>query len=184
MVYQLLTQYDAKNWTPGASAGRKVTGITIHWWGNPVGQTFDGIVDWFCNPRSSVTTSAHYVAEAGRVACIVNPDDVAWHAGDWGANVATIGIECNPRATDADYQTIGELVAYLRGIYGNVPLYPHRHWTQTTCPGVYDVDRIDAIARGSVVDVKPQAAADPTVKPIPQYTPDQQFFVDLGIALP
>jgi N-acetyl-anhydromuramyl-L-alanine amidase AmpD len=160
MVYQLLEQYTAKNFTPGP---RDVTAITIHWWGNPVGQTFEGIVDWFCNPRSSVTTSAHYVAEAGRVACIVSPDDIAWHAGDWGANVANIGIECNPRATDADYQTIGELVAYLRGLYGDLPLYPHRHWTQTTCPGVYDIARIDAIARGA--DVKPQAATGPA--PIP-----------------
>jgi hypothetical protein len=97
------------------------------------------------------------------VACIVSPDDIAWHAGDWGANVANIGIECNPRATDADYQTIGELVAYLRGLYGDLPLYPHRHWTQTTCPGVYDIARIDAIARGA--DVKPQAATGPA--PIP-----------------
>lgn len=175
-MYQLLTQYDAKNSTPGPTTK---TSITIHWWGKPVGQTFEGIVNWFCGPNTSATTSAHYIAEAGRVACIVNPEDVAWHAGDWGGNLSSIGIECNPRATDEDYQTIGELVAYLRGIYGDIPLYPHRHWTQTECPGVYDIARIDAIARGS--SVQPQAA---TAAPLPAYTPDQQFFINLGIPLP
>lgn len=162
MTYTLYEQWTAKNWTAAANVPgawglgpRSVEAITIHWWGDPVGQTFEGIVDWFCNPNSSVTTSAHYVASAGQVACIVSPDDAAWHAGNAYGNVHTIGIECNPRCSDGDYQTVAELIAYLRGIYGDIPIYPHNHWTGTSCPGNYDLARLDALSRG--VTVSPQA---------------------------
>ncbi|XCB30279.1 peptidoglycan recognition family protein [Arcanobacterium hippocoleae] len=68
--------------------------ITIHHWGDPAaGATFQGVINYLC--RENGSTSAHYVAEAGRVACIVDPDNRAWHARDL-SNPRGIGIECNP----------------------------------------------------------------------------------------
>ena len=98
-------------------------------------------------------TSAHYIAEAGRVACIVDPDNRAWHAGD-GVNVGSkgndqgIGIECNPRQSDGDYATIAELIRNIRAVYGDLPLIRHRDCSTTQCPGTYDLDRLDKLARG------------------------------------
>lgn len=153
MTITIQENLTAKNWTPAANVpatwgiGPKInTSITIHWWGDPVGQTYAGILDWFCNPKSTVTTSAHFVASAGQVACIVSPPDAAWHAGSAYGNVHSIGIECNPRCSDGDYAAIAWLVAQLRSWYGPLPLYPHNHWTSTTCPGDYRLDTIDAMA--------------------------------------
>ena len=80
--------------------------------------TFEGTISTLCNPNRGA--SAHYIAEAGRVACIVDPDDRAWHAGD-GVGVGSkgndkgIGIECNPRQSDGDYQTIADSVGIKVG---------------------------------------------------------------------
>lgn len=144
--YAYATKWTARRYT---NRTRTVRGITIHHWGS-MGSSFDGIISWFCASTTSAQTSAHYVAQgtdAGgtfneRVACIVDPDLIAWHAGDWQANVDTIGIECRPEARDSDYDVIAELVARLWGTYGVVPLYPHKHWVTTACPGRYDIARI------------------------------------------
>ncbi|MCZ4325213.1 peptidoglycan recognition protein family protein [Brachybacterium paraconglomeratum] len=121
-----------------------------------------------CDERAG--TSAHYVVEAGRVACIVDPDRRAWHAGSSKGNHESIGIECRPEATEGDYATVAALVADLRAVYGDLPLKPHRAWTSTACPGVWDLGKIDRLARGVKAPVKVSSggtsvpAAKPAVK--------------------
>ena len=150
MTYQDITQYNAACYTQGRPYG--ITSITIHWWGDPGSHpTFEGVIQTFTSGARG--TSAHYVAEEGRVACLVSPDDRAWACGDGvgvgsGGNDQSISIECNPRQSDGDYRTIAELVRDLRAAYGDLPLYPHNHWFNTQCPGTYDLARIDRIARG------------------------------------
>jgi hypothetical protein len=119
-----------------------------------LGQQFDTVRDFLCT--NNTPTSAHYVAQEGLVACIVSPDNCAFHAGNAEGNTFSVGIECRPEATDGDYQTVGELVAFIRGIYGDVPLYPHNHWFSTACPGAWDLNRIDQIARGIAPAPAPQ----------------------------
>lgn len=120
------------NYTPGRSA--KVSGITIHWWDSPTNSpTFAGAVNTLCDPAREV--SAHFVVEAGRMACLVHPDDKAWHA--ISGNTTTIGIECNPRASQEDRDVLVGLIVALWLNYGKVALYPHHHWVATACPGVY-----------------------------------------------
>ena len=155
MAYTLQEQYTSKNQVAGSAAdsvwhkgARKVSSITIHHWGNR-GQQFDTVRDFLCT--NDTPTSAHYVAQDGLVACIVSPDDCAFHAGNAEGNSHSIGIECRPEATDGDYATVAELIAYLRGIYGDIPLYPHNHWYNTACPGDYDLDRLDSLARGTTI---------------------------------
>ena len=158
MTYTLQEQYTSKNQVAGADANRvwnrgarKVSSITIHHWGNK-GQQFDTVRDFLCT--NNVPTSAHYVVQDGLVACIVSPDDCAFHAGNAEGNTNSIGIECRPEATDGDYATVAELIAYLRGIYGDIPLRPHNYWYATACPGDYNLSRLDALARGGTISVQ------------------------------
>ena len=133
--YTYLTQYNARN-NSGKRPG-KITGITVHWWGDPnAGSTFESVINWFASPSNTVS-SAHYVVEAGRVACMVAPGEIAWHAGNWNGNLQTIGIEMNPRCSAADMETLADLCYDLETVYGSLKYYRHKDWTATACPGAY-----------------------------------------------
>lgn len=124
---------------------RTIEAIAIHWWGDPnQNPQFDGIVDYLCRPGGG--SSAHLVATGTdrRVSCIVDFEDAAWATNS--ANPYTIAIECDPRCRDEDYDVIGELIAQIRQVYGNLPLVPHRQFVSTACPGNYDLDRLSAVA--------------------------------------
>lgn len=146
--------YTAKGFTPASQVlaafgqPRTLEGIVIHHWGER-GQTHQGVVDFFCTTGPGAT-SAHFVVSAGRIDCIVSPEDAAWHCP--GKNATHIGIECRPEATDADYATVAELVAWLRSNYGlPLPLSMHRDWYSTACPGVWDLARIDRLANATTI---------------------------------
>ena len=164
----------AKGYTPRAQVPRvygrprTLESITIHWWGS-YGQTHEGVVNFFVNGPG--TTSAHFVASDGKVHCLVDPWDAAWHAGNPIGNASSIGIECRPEGTDGDYQTVAELIAWLRAEYGDLPLVPHNQWQATQCPGTYDLDRLDSLARG--VSLVPLSSTPP----IEEYkvTPEQMY---------
>lgn len=149
--YEYITKYDAKYYTEGRPNG--ITSITIHWWNDPsANPTFDGVVNMFVNGTNQ--TSAHYVVEAGKVACLVDCKNRAWACGDGincnsGGNDRSISIECNPRQSDADYATIAELIQELRAVYGDLPLKKHSDWSATRCPGTFDLDRLDKLARNA-----------------------------------
>jgi N-acetylmuramoyl-L-alanine amidase CwlA len=173
MSYQNITQYDSKNFTPAAQSAavfgyaRKIEAITIHHWGNR-GQNFTDVVNFLCT--NNKPTSAHYVVEAGKVACIVDPDNVAWHSGNARGNATTIGLELRPEATEADYATAAELVRELRAVYGNLPLRPHNYWSATACPGVWDLAKLDRLARSGATG-SPAPTPAPAPKPAPAPAP-------------
>ena len=161
-AYEYITKFTSPNQNARNS---KVKSITIHHWGSR-GQKFDNVVNWLCQKRAG--TSAHYVVEAGKVACIVDPDRRAWHAGNSRGNHESIGIECRPEATEGDYATVAALVADLRAVYGDIPLKRHKDWTSTACPGVWDIGKIDRLARRSkpsVPSVSTGGASVPAAKP-------------------
>ena len=168
--YDYITKYSSGNYTPKRKVpriyGRKrtITGITIHHWGIR-GQKFQNIVNFLC--RKGGNTSAHYVAEAGRVACIVAPKNAAWHAGNGTGNATTVGIECRPEATDGDYVTVAQLIADLWRAYGKLKLYRHRDWKNTACPGVWDLDRLERMAEKLYAGgtLKPAGNVKPKPKP-------------------
>lgn len=130
MSYKYETQYNSPNYSKGRPQG-KPNAIYIHHWGND-GQSHQGVVDYLC--RKNGDSSAHYVASAGRVTCIVDPDDRAWHAGNQG-NPRGIGIECRPEMSAGDFETVAELIAEIRKVYGHLPLKGHRDVMNTACPG-------------------------------------------------
>lgn len=142
MTLTINEQFNAACFTVGPT---EKDGIAIHWWGTPVGQTIDSVRTTFVSGARQ--TSAHFGATDGIVDCYVNPDDVAWANGNWEANLSKISIECDPRQSDGDYYAVAWTVAYIRSIYGDLPLHRHSEFYNTQCCGTYDLERIDALAR-------------------------------------
>lgn len=159
--------HTAKGYTPAAyvksvfGQARTIESITIHHWG-VFGQKHDDVVRFF--ESGPGTTSAHFVVSAGRIDCLVSPVDAAWHAGSAKGNATSIGIECHPEATPEDYETVAELIRFLRTAYGNLPLIPHRQWHATACPGIWDLAKLDKLA-------KVQAAVSPESSTVTPNTP-------------
>lgn len=152
-MYTYITKHTSRNSTPAAQSKavfglvRKIEGITIHHWGDPKqNPQFDNVVSYLC--RAGGNTSAHYVATGTdrKVACIVSPNDVAWHSGSAWGNARTIGIELDPRARNEDYDVAAELIADIRSAYGDVPIYWHSYFVATACPGNWDVGRLDKLS--------------------------------------
>ena len=140
MSYEYITKYDSPNYTAGRPLG-KPQFIVIHHWGAD-GQKFQNVINYLC--RKGGNSSAHYVVEDGKVACIVDPENRAWHAGATG-NPQGIGIECRPECTQGDMETVAELIADLRKTYGNLPLYPHKRFMATACPGRWE-DKLSTLS--------------------------------------
>ena len=163
-AYKYITKFTSPNQN---ARNAKISGITIHWWGNPTGQNPEGIVSWLCDKRAG--TSAHYVVSENTVWCIVDPDRRAWHAGNSKANHDQIGIELDPNMSRraATEKTAAALIADLRAVYGNLPLSPHKRWTSTQCPGNWDLGRLDRLARGVKPGVSGGGATVPAPKPKP-----------------
>lgn len=177
MSYQELNQYNSPNYTPASQSKavfgypRTIDGITIHWWGDPAqNPSFMGVVNWLC--RANGGSSAHVVATgtSRQVAWLVNAADVAWHAGNARGNASTIGIECDPRCRAEDYDVVAEVIADIWIAYGRkLPLYPHRYWAQTACPGNYDLNRLQAEAEAwyAKKTAPTPVVVVPTTKPVP-----------------
>lgn len=133
MSYEYITKYDSPNYTEGRQ-GNKISEIVIHHWGID-GQSFNGVVNWLC--RKNGNSSAHYVIEGRKVACLVDCADTAWHAGNFAHNLKSIGIECRPEMSAQDLETVCELVADLYEVYGVLPIVGHKDVSATSCPGRY-----------------------------------------------
>lgn len=134
--------------SPNRSKRRsKVRRIVIHHWDDPKRKpSLDGVLSWLTNPRSKV--SAHYVVSGRQVYRLVPESVAAWHAR--GGNSDSIGIECDPRQQDETYETVAALIRDIRSRHGDIPLVRHRDvkGSSTTCPGTYDLARLDRLARG------------------------------------
>lgn len=143
--------------------------MNITWTGSPnyysgrQGSTVDKIVcHWMVGTLSSTDsvfqnttrgTSAHYgVGQAGQVHQYVKESDTAYHAGNWIANITSIGIEHegSPTSpiTESVYQTSAELIAQIWTRYGReLPLRRHNEFSATQCPGTLDINKLTEMAR-------------------------------------
>ena len=162
MAYNYITSKSSPNFTKGRT--QKISAIVIHWWGDPnTKPTASGVVSWFLNKASQV--SAHYVITGTNreVYHVVDNANTAWHAKQ--ANPFTIGLECDPRCRDEDYDVVAEVVANLWKHYGKLPLKRHSEYVSTACPGNYDLARI---AREAEAKLNPKPAPAPApVAPAP-----------------
>jgi hypothetical protein len=80
--------------------------------------SFWGSIQWLQNPRAHA--SSHYVvSRGGKIVQLVHLSDIAWHAGHWGTNAASVGIEhegytYGPHGfTASQYRASARLTAWL-----------------------------------------------------------------------
>lgn len=130
-----------KHYTPGRDGARINKIILHHNAGNLTAEQIYGV--W-----QNRQASAHYqVDRNGTISQHVWDSDTAWHAGSWGANTSSIGIEhANSIGADGPIsaKTLEEgahLVAALCKYYGlgrptwGVNVFGHRQFSPTACPG-------------------------------------------------
>lgn len=165
MSYNFITKYDSPNYGQiYGPIGLPCRRLTIHHWGDPSGQDPYGIINYLC--RANGNSSAHAVVWPGNVACIVNYDRAAWHAGNATGNQTSIGLELDPNHIDATIETVAEYIADLirQGVLArNFEIYGHKDWSSTACPGAY---------YGRLAEIKARALArldgKPSAKPAPK----------------
>lgn len=144
-ISNLATKYGFEsfpNFTRGRS-GTKVNKIVIH---HVAGTNFD-IMPSVWNTRQA---SAHYgIGVNGAIRAYVDESNTAWHAGNWDANISSIGIEhinsggapswpVAQATIDASAKLCAD-IAQRHGLGQLVPmknLFPHSHFSATACPGV------------------------------------------------
>lgn len=144
------TTWNSQNYTPAAAVPavfgrpRTTSRVTIHHWGVD-GQSFNNVANYLS--RSGGNTSAHFVVEAGRVACLVSPENAAWHSGSAEGNATSIGIECRPEMSEGDLAEVVALIEWLEDVYGPQEVWLHREWSATACPGRYAAKREEIVNR-------------------------------------
>ena len=123
--------------------------IVIHHWGGD-GQRFEDVCNFL---QGSPKSSAHFVVESGRCAQLVDIKNIAWHSGNWDANVRSIGIECRPEMSPEDFETVAQVIADLETYYGrSFYITGHLDYFNTECPGRWYSRLEDLIRR--VNDIK------------------------------
>lgn len=111
--YSPLDQYkQAYNYT-AANRSSEIKKIVIH----RAEGSYQGTIDWFASSTNK-KNSAHYVlSNTGLAAQCVLEKDIAWHAGHWDTNAASVGIEFEGYVTqtvpEAMYRTAARMCAYL-----------------------------------------------------------------------
>lgn len=175
MTYKLHEEYSSTFF----GGPMKAKGFAIHWWGDPAHKPqFWPIVNLLINRGHQGSASIHFVAEANLVACLVSPLVNSWGQGDgangWG-NLNLISIECNPRCSAGDRETVAELMADQH-ILNGIPLvaYPHKNFNATQCPGVWEqyIPWLVSRAKQIVAEKRGQATPAPVApKPAPAPAP-------------
>lgn len=166
MAFTTITNRNSPNFTKGRG-GKAITGVTIHHWGDPnTNPSAEGVVNWLCNPASQVSAHIVVTGTGRRAWWLVNAGDTAWHAGNWTGNQTTIGIECDPRCRPEDYDVVAEQIADIWRVYGKLPLYPHKHWKATACPGNYDINHLYNLA-SEKLNPRPTPPPVPVTLPVP-----------------
>lgn len=128
-----------KHFTSGRS-GARINKVIIHY--NAGDLTVEGCYSVWQTREAS----AHYQVESGgRIGQLVWDSDTAWHAGNWNANISSIGIEHANKAggyvTDACLDNGAHLVAAVCKYYGlgrpewKKNVFPHSYFSPTSCPG-------------------------------------------------
>lgn len=138
-----MTFIGSPNYTSGRE-GQRVEGIIVHWMAGTLAATDSVFQD------TNRQTSAHYGVENNVVHQYVAEENTAYHAGNWGVNLRTIGIEHSAApdryATTETYDTSARIIAEAAKRWGfpiNAnTIRPHRAIIATQCPGTIDLNRL------------------------------------------
>jgi N-acetyl-anhydromuramyl-L-alanine amidase AmpD len=139
-IYYVYQPADPNNYTAADRPNsNSIYGIIIH-----VTQgSWASAINWFQNPNAQA--SSHYVVRSsdGAVCESVLEKNIAWHAGNWAYNRASIGIEHegyvgNPAwFTEEMYDSSARLAAYLCNKYG-IPIDRYHIIGHSEVPDPYD----------------------------------------------
>lgn len=159
MSYNFITKYDSPNYGQiYGPIGLPCRRLTIHHWDDPSHHPQPmGVINGLCNPGRGA--SAHAVVWPGNVACLVDYDKAAWHAGNITGNQTSIGLELDPCHVDETIETVAEYIADLirEGVLArDFEIYGHKDWIATACPGAY---------YGRIAEIKAKALARLDGKP-------------------
>lgn len=129
-----------KHFTSGRS-GAKINKVILHHNGGNLS------IAGCYNVWQTRAASAHYQVDSnGRIGQLVHDKDTAWHAGNWNANITSIGIEhadisSNPwRISDACLESGAHLTAAVCKAYGlgrpefGKNVFGHKQFSATACP--------------------------------------------------
>jgi hypothetical protein len=104
----------AGNFTPAHRQIQSIDRVVVH----VTEGSFWGSVRWLRNPRAHA--SSHFVVSRnGKIVQLVHVSDIAWHAGHWGTNEQSVGIEhegftYGPQGfTKAQYHASARLAAWI-----------------------------------------------------------------------
>ena len=131
-------QCDSRNYTAGRQ-GNRISKIVVHYTGTEA-SAHNNLLYF---SRSSAGASAHYFIDRdGTLRQSVSEGDMAWHAGHWGTNLCSVGIEVvsgGSDFTEAQIETLSQLVAEIRGRCGIGAEDVIRHYDVTgkLCPAPY-----------------------------------------------
>ncbi len=131
-------QCDSRNYTVGRQ-GNRISKIVVHYTGTEA-SAHNNLLYF---SRSSAKASAHYfIDKDGTIRQSVSEGDTAWHAGHWGTNLCSVGIEVvsgGADFTEAQIDALAGLVADIRGRCGVSADNVIRHYDVTgkLCPAPY-----------------------------------------------
>ncbi len=131
-------QCDSRNYTVGRQ-GNRISKIVVHYTGTEA-SAHNNLLYF---SRSSAGASAHYFIDRdGTVRQSVSEGDTAWHAGHWGTNLCSVGIEVvsgGADYTEAQISALSQLVADIRSRCGVSAGNVIRHYDVTgkLCPAPY-----------------------------------------------
>ena len=153
--------------------GNQIEFVGIHY--NAGDLTVEGCYNVWLNREAS----AHYQVESnGRTGQLVWDGNTAWALGNFSANQKSINIEHANKAdgtiTEACLDTGAHLVAALCKYYGlgrpewMVNVFPHKHFSATSCPGQIYGSQKDAYIQRAQMWYDKMTAPAPEPEPAPK----------------
>ena len=139
--------------------GRRVRYVVVH----SMAGTLEGTVSHFRKQIPLLGSSAHFlVGHDGRLVQMVRLEDTAHHAGNFDANLESVGIEHeggtyggrNVHLGDAGYAASARLIAEAHQAFGlgepsEKTVLPHWKFGKTACPSGLDVSRLTDMSRAA-----------------------------------
>lgn len=145
----IVEHYITRNYTQGRPGLDMTPFFVVHTY-NGKGTFLNG---WFQNNNLGVSSN-NAALKDGTIERLVRREDTAHHAGNWWANVRSIGIEHQDDGNPSDSARTNELyeatcqdiaqVAFELGhkVLNESNIKPHWEFSSTGCPGGLDINRI------------------------------------------
>ena len=164
--------------------GNQIEFVGIHY--NAGDLTVEGCYNVWLNREAS----AHYQVESnGRTGQLVWDGDTAWALGNFPANQKSINIEHANKPdgtiTEACLDTGAHLVAALCKYYGlgrpewDVNVFPHKHFSATSCPGQIYGSQKDAYIQRAQMWYDKMVNPEPAPKPVTPLPDALKNYTDL-----